>query len=226
MNHSILSVTTQAPDLTLLEIDELREAAEVVGTAQDKNLRRFGLRVAARIAASCRIRRGGAFPATLREESLLETFRRNLFGGVYDQPLGGHSDIWAGGRLKLRLRLSRRPIVSLDSLTFDGNPQDVSAATILVDSVGGFIEYLPGKGAFYGMAVAVSYTAGFATVPEDLKLAARMLLQQYLATDAQEPGLKQINVPNILERQYFQSPVDKDIPQNILDILAPYRNED
>lgn len=221
---SILQVTTPATDLTLLSIEELREAADVSDRSQDDELRRFGLRVAARIAAACRLRRGGAVPATLRQETLLETFRvRSRSDGV---PLGGHVDFYAH-RGHSRLRLARRPIVSLDGLFFDGVSQDVSSTTILIDADAGFIEYLPGKGRFYGLSIGVAYKAGWDTIPEDLKLAARMLLQQYIDMDRNETNLMQENVPGVLERRWqVAKQTDADVPQSILDMLGPYRNED
>ena len=214
---SILNITTPAPDRNLLTIAELRDAADVTDRSMDADLRALGLRVANRIAYACRVRRGGAVPATLRQETVLETFRHR--GRLTFEYHGyGH-----GPR---RLRLSRRPIVSVSSLTYDGVSQDTT--NLLIDQSAGFIEWHFGRtGAFWGNEIAVSYIAGFDVVPDDLKLAATMLAQQYLAAQSQEPGLRAITIPGVEERQYWiGQPQDPDFPQNILDILSPYRNED
>jgi hypothetical protein len=208
---SIVSIVTPTDDRALLTIQELRDAADVSDRSQDADLRALGLRVANRIAYACRIRRGGAVPATLRQETILETFRERHHIGL--------------GRWPRRLRLARRPIISVSSLTHDGVTQDTT--NLLIDASAGMIEWYSGRGAFYGNTIAVQYVAGWDIVPDDLKLAATMLVQQYLAAQDQEPGLRSINVPEVIERQWWiGQPTDPDLPQNLMDMLAPYWNGD
>lgn len=218
---SILLVTSAAPDRTLLTIEELRSAADVEDKSLDAELKQLGAAVANRIAYACRIRRGGALPATLREETLLETFRHARYG--FGATGGGVHHY--GHRGPRRLRLSRRPIVELKSITFDGTSGDVSQ--YVLDPTAGFVEQGPSCSGFYGNSVAISYRAGFATVPDDLKAAAISLVQQYLGNASQEPGLRGITIPDVIQRTYQAGQAtDADLPQAIVDMLATYRNED
>lgn len=210
---SILNIVTPATDRALLTIDDLREAADVSDKSQDSELRKLGLRVAARITRACRIRAGGATPPTLRQETVLETFRSR----------GGHLHFDTRG--PHRLRLARRPIVSISTLAYDGVSQDITR--LLVDQSAGFIEYSSGCGAFWGNEIAVQYVAGWQIVPDDLKLAAITLAQQYLAAAEQTPGLRSMTIPGVVERQWWIGhPGDPDVPQSIMDMLTAYRNED
>ena len=202
----MLSVTVPAPDLSLLSIAELRAAAGIDDRSQDAELRKLGLRVAARIAAHCNIRRDGPKPATLRQETIVETFR-------LEPRHAGRTSV---------IILARRPVASVVYLAFDDVTQDLEKLT--VNASAGLVDWCQ---PLRHRHVEISYVAGWQDVPDDLKLAASALVQQYLAASAQEPGLRSISIPNVEERQYWIGhPTDPDIPQNIADMLAPYRNED
>jgi hypothetical protein len=212
--ESILSISTPATDRTLLSIEELREAADVTDKSQDAELIRMGRRVADRIARACRIRAGGAVIPTLRQETIVETFRQK-----------GRRDFSFGHHWPHRIRLARRPIVSVLALTSDGVVVDMT--NLEIDGAAGMAEWITGRGSFTGNRVAIQYVAGWQVVPEDLKQAAVELLQQYLDNSEQPSGLQLINIPNVVERRFWVGqPSDPDLPTSIMDKLWPYRNED
>lgn len=217
--NSILTVATPAADLTLLTIAELRAAVGVVDGSKDAQLTPLGTRVAGMITAACRVVADGATPPTLRLESLVETFwpNSNRVGCRYHGH-AGHDD---------RLVLARRPIVLVPSVEENGvildNDDDYA-----IEAGAGILLRLNGDSPgrwLRGSKIVVTYSAGWGTVPQDLKLAAEQLARGYWFEGTRDPALRQISVPGVIERQFWVgSASDPAVPQDVIDMLGPYRN--
>jgi hypothetical protein len=77
-----------------------------------------------------------------------------------------------------------------------------------------------------GCKIVVTYSAGWQTVPDDLKLAA-VKLAAVLWSEGEriDPNLKRESIPGVIDREYWVAPSgDTLIPQEVLDLLAPYMN--
>lgn len=214
MLSSVISVATPADDLTLLTVAELRAAAGVTDHSQDGTLDRLGSRVADAIVQACGIATDGAVPPTLREEILIETFRLNRWWDRRDHPSA-----------KTRLILARRPIVSVASVVEIGVTLDPASYEVRAGE--GSLERLTNDSpAHWGRGkIVVTYTAGWATVPEGLKRAAEKLVKLYWDEMTRNPLLRQQNIPGVLEQTYWiGAPTDPAIPQDVMDDLGPYLN--
>lgn len=149
-----LAVTDPAGAPKLLTIEELREAAGVSDDSQDEELEALGLRIAATIMTECNIAVGNgedAFP-TLLQENLTETFWNVCTTTLY---------------------LARRHNVVITSVTQDGTVLDADA--YLVNQESGLLMRFSGgtPTEWSASKIVVVYLAGFETVPQDLKQAAR-----------------------------------------------------
>jgi hypothetical protein len=210
---SLFTVTTPATDRTLLSIAELRSAVGVADQTRDVELKALGLRVADRITRACQLRADGATAPTLRKEKITETFRQTR---VTSDPRRHYSS---------ELVLSRRPIVSVTSVTEDGTA--LTSADYEIFASKGALRRLTGATAmfWYAATTVIVYDAGWDTVPTDIKFAAEQLARAYWFQNARDPALRQISVPGVIERQYWVgSAGDPDIPQNVMDMLSPYMN--
>lgn len=200
---SILAVTSAAADPTLLTLAELRAAAGVSDASQDAVLTIVGRRVSAMIASACRVARAGAAVPTLRQETMTETYRRKS---------------WAE-----HLALSRLPVVSVTSVTVDGTALD--AADYEVDPTSGLLTRLSsGEPTCWGCGKhVVVYVAGWAEVPEDLKLAASRMVGNLLSDDARggDTGLKREEIPGVITREWWVSEKETPaVPSDVMEMLA------
>jgi len=151
----MLTIATPALDLILLTLAEARAAVGVTDSSQDAQLEILRKRVSAAITAACRVASAGATPPTLRLEVVSDTYR-----------------------LKSRheaLILSRRPVVTVSSVVEDGTT--LAATDYEVDASAGLLKRLSGDEytCWSCGKIVVAYSAGWETVPEDLKEAASKL---------------------------------------------------
>lgn len=198
--RSIFSVTTPAAETSLLAINELRAAVGVGDSSQDEALMTLGRQVSEAIANACGVASDGVFPSTLLSEACAEVF-------VLD-------------RSAVRLRLSRRPVSEVASVTIAGETLDSGAYEL--DRPTGFL--FPACGLWHGCRVSVAFTAGFTTVPASLKLAATKLATAFHAESGRDPNLKRIDIPDVMEKEFWVSPAsDPLLSAEILDALAPYK---
>jgi len=201
----MFTVTTAATNTTLLTAAEARAAIGGV-TATDTQITDLIARVSATIVRACRVPASGATPPTLRLETITETFR-----------------------LKSRqesLVLSRRPGVAVSSVVEDGVTLDADEYEI--DAAAGILYRLSDddRTCWPGCKIVVVYSAGWETVPDDLKLAA-VKLAGVLWSEGErvDPNLKSISIPGVVDREYWVAPSsDTLIPQEVLDLLGPYMN--
>jgi len=198
---SRFSVTTPATDVSLLTIAELRAAAGVTDNSKDAELTILGRRISTAIARQCCIADDGVNPPTLLRETCTEVFR------------------WSGCG---PLHLSRRPVTLIVSAVngvsaIDGANYEVSGGSVLHYLTSDELTSWPaGK-------ITVVYEAGYATAPDDLKLAASKLATATFAETARDPNLKREDLPGIIEREYWVAPSDDPLlSAEISDLLSPY----
>lgn len=205
---SRFSVTVAADELDLLTLPELRVA---VGDsdADDGDLLRLGAMVAAGLAAECRIREAPPTPATFRLETLTEVFRLT-------------------GCPKL-LRLSRRPVIGVDSVTIDGtaltsDDHEVNAASGMLSRLSDDTEVL-----WSGRKITVVYRAGWSVVPDTLKQAATKYAKLVWLSDgpdARDPLLKRERNEGVNEFEYWiPSPNDPSALSKVRELLGNYMED-
>lgn len=199
---SLFQVVTVNEDRTLLTESEAREA--IRNSIADVN--DLINRVSAAIVRDCKVRAAAAVPPTLRSEAVSDTFRLKSA-----QPV---------------LVLSRRPVTLISSVVENGETLDAADYEVSGDS--GLLRRLSSdvETCWPACKIVVSYTAGWATVPEDLKLAA-MKLAGVLHSEGErvDPNLKRVSIPGVEDREYWVAPSsDTLIPQEVMDLLTPYRN--
>ena len=211
----VLSVTTPATDLTLLTIDELRAIVGANDKSRDADLKRLGDRAADAIVQACKLPADGATPPTLRQEVLVDTFRLNRWWGKREH-IGYLED----------LVLSRRPIVSVASITETGVTLDPTSDYEIHAAAGTLTRLFNDQTSRWAAStIIVTYTAGWAVVPQGLKRAAEKLIRLYSANESRDPLLRSEEVTGISSRTFWiGAPGDPSIPQDVMDDLGPYIN--
>lgn len=195
--RSTFTVTGPADETSLLSLAELRAA--VGDGVDDASLMALGRGVSLAIARACGVASDGINPPTLLSEVCSQTFRLK--------------------RCVPRLRLARRPVTAIASVTVDGETLD--PAEYEVDTASALLERICGD--WPAGAVAVAYRAGYATAMGDLKIAATKLSTAIQSDAGRDPNLKREDIPGVREVEYWVS--EKDNPlmsQEIHDLIAPY----
>lgn len=193
----MLTIASPNTDRSLLTLAELRAAAGVSDGSRDAELTAMGGYVAAMITKACRVARAGAIPPTLRLETVVETIRLN---GV-----------------QTYLALSRRPVVTITSVSEDGSSLDASEyendALLYKLSSTARIDWPVG-------VKAIEYSAGYDIVPDDLKYAAIKFVQSEVVRGRRDPLLRRESVPGLAEFEYWVDPTkDAIVPAEVMDIL-------
>jgi hypothetical protein len=197
---SRFSVTEPASDVSLLTAAELRAAVGATDGSQDAALAIIGRRVSTAISRQCNIVDDGVNPPTLLRETCTEIFRWDSCGPI---------------------KLARRPVTSITSVTIDGEAVDADEYEVegrdlyaLTDDE--LSEWAAGK-------ITVVYVAGYATAPDDLKLAAAKLVTATNAESTRDPSLKREEIPGVMEAEYWVAPSgDPLLSREIADLLSPY----
>ena len=198
-----LSIAAAAADRTLLTVAELR-AAVGIPSGKDTELAALNDRVAASIVRACRVASAGATPPTLRLETVVDTFRFTSRQNA--------------------LVMSRRPIVEITSITEAGTA--LAAADYETDSSLLFRLTSDEMSPWACGKIVVTYSAGWETVPPDLKLAAAKLAGVFWSEGTRiDPNLKRVDIPGVMEKEWWVGPSDDPaIPQEVLDLLESYTN--
>lgn len=202
--NSILTVTTPAADPTLLTLAELQAAVGDAGVS-DAALTALGQRVAAVIARTCSVPAAGATPPTLRLETLSETIEV--------------------GTASATLVLARRPVTEIVTVTEDGTALESGAWRL--DAAAGLLRRRSADGPTLWPCdsdIEVAYAAGWATVPDDLKLAAAKLAAVFWSEGERgDPSLRSVEIPGVISKTFWVGPSDDPaIPAEVLDLLWPY----
>lgn len=196
---SRFSVTTPASDLSLLSVTELRAAVGATDGSQDAALAIAGRRVSTAIARQCNIVDDGVNPPTLLQETCTEIFR------------------WDGcGPLSLSRRSTSITSVTIDGDAVDAADYEANGRYLYALSDDEVTDWASGK-------ITVVYVAGFATAPDDLKLAASKLVTATSAESTRDPSLKRESVPGVMDVEYWVAPSgDPLLSREIQDLLSPY----
>lgn len=200
----MLSLVTAATETTLLDVNERRRAIGVLDASADAALLEMDQRASQVIAAELNVARAGVAPITVRSEVVSETFR-------LEEP-------------RQRLITSRRFIIAIGSVVEDG--ETVPAGDVEFDGTAGIVWRLMDdrRTAWLASKVVVNYTAGFQTIPFDIKLAAAKLISSFYRENARDPNLKRVRVEGVSEREYWVGAKDDPaLPVEVREILAPYR---
>lgn len=171
--RSTLVVTTKATDLTLLTLQERREAAglDSADASQDATLLALDQRIAAAITSECNIAVGSGADPTLRQETLTETF----YGAYVD-----------------RLLLARRHNVAIASLTDCDTA--LTTTDYIVDPEAGILTRMRSNcpSAWRSSKIVVVYEAGFEEIPADLKFAAIDFFRSEWLAKSRDPLVKRV----------------------------------
>lgn len=172
-------------------------------------------RVSSTIARVCKVVASGVTVPTLRQETLTETIR----DGINSIPF------FATRQMRTQIVLSRRPMGSVTSivendvtLTADEYEYDANSGLVLRLQDDNICTWSRGK-------ITVVYVAGWAVVPDDLKLAASKLASLFWTESTRDANLKRVKVEGISEREYWVPPTtDPLIPNEVMSLLGPYTN--
>ena len=208
------TVTSPAPDKSLVTIQQLRIAAGLEGSdnSRDAELLLLGEAISADIATACNVADDGVSIPTLRRETIVETF-------------------WLSDRWD-ELFLSRR-FVSAISVVTEAGVTLVPADHALDRAAGLLSRSRSGRPCAWGLGEgSVTYDAGFDTVPADLAAAALDLARIRLSSGSRDPLVKSesIEVPDIqTKRQDFwvgalPGSAAGPVPADILARLSRYMN--
>lgn len=206
----MLTISSPNTDRSLLTLAELRAAVGVTDGSKDATLVPLGEYVSAMITSACKVAKSGVIPPTLRLETVTETF---LFKS-----------------LQKSLVLSRKPVVELvsvtqtDSLLSDTEYSlDAAAGIIYRNNIAGYWTVPNGPWGWWPAGnTVVEYSAGYATVPADLKYAAIKFVQSENTTGSRDPNLKSLRIEGVSERTWWVSDkqVTSSIPGEVMDILV------
>jgi hypothetical protein len=203
----LFTISAEAADRALVTLDEVEELMGAEWAAQVTEA--LILQTSDLISRECGIATAGVTPPTLRQETLVETIRMR--------------------RNEAQLRLSRRFIGSVSSITKDGVA--LSSSYYEADEAAGVLNYLDSDGNIQDWPQAVmviTYTAGFDTVPQDLKLAAIRALQEQVSASSRDPLLRGETVDGIGRQDYWVNAPSgggawASLSPVVLAMLSPYR---
>lgn len=195
-----LTISSPNTDRSLLTIAERRAAAGLAAgdTSKDAILNPLGNYVDAMITKACRVAQAGVIPPTLRLESVVETFQfKAAQNGLF---------------------LARRPIVEVTAVTEAGS--ELAADDWDVDGQGLYRMAGSERTTWSIGETSVSYSAGFSTVPDDLKYAAIKFMQAELYTSGRDPLLKSISIPDVISKEFWVDPSKTEVvPAEVISIL-------
>jgi len=216
--NSVFEVTT--PNTAgVLTVAEARAALGLTDSSRDADLTRLIGRISTSIFRACKVKSDGVNPPTLLSEAVTETFQ-------VASPVSS-------------IQLSRRRVTGTLIVTQNDAALDDSA--FYIDRASGILsQRVPGLPYRFNVntvpywprsVVTVEYTAGFLTVPDDLKLAAeywlRVLWRDAYSTPASiiDPFEKVRDVPGVLRVERWVSDMNRGqkvslMPLEVASILA------
>ena len=213
--ESFINVSAPASDLDLLTLEQLKDAVDVSGSTYDAKLKLLGARVSAAITAACQVEGDGINPPTLLKETVTETFRRQSFWANGAWPFADSE------KMRHSLYLKRFPVASVISVVADGTMLDPSSYELR--AADGALVRLSNdtETPWLNWKIVVSYSAGFASVPDDLALCAAQLAQILWWQSGRDPNQKQAFLEGVSRREWFANPHDGDlVPKSLLGSLA------
>lgn len=200
----MLTIASPNTDRSLLTLGELRVAIGLGGadTSQDTKLTALGLRVSANITAACRVATAAGIPPTLRAETVVET-------------------IEAGSVGRKNLILARTPVTSITTVVENGTT--LTADDYRSNGSPGLLARRSGSHPSCWARccdIVVTYVAGWATVPDDLKGIASQLAAGYWLQDGSDLMEKQVSIPGVIESQrWVDVQSDAEMPDDLMAAL-------
>lgn len=203
----MFEVTNPATSRAILSADELRLAANlsVTDSSLDGRLAELGLRASDAIARQCKIASDGVNIPTLFSEACRDTFRPQVSMSS--------------------LVLSRRFVTAIASVVEDGvtltaDDYEIERSSGVLRRVSDnmYIRWLQAK-------IVVTYTAGFSSMPTDLKHAAELVVRQMSSQTDRDPMVRRERVDGVGETEYWVGTVDGgDSPtaMAVRNLLRPY----
>lgn len=199
----MLEMITPAADRSLLSVEDLRSAAGITGSASDADLVALGVDVADSICEACGIDSIGVSPGSLREETIRQIER----------------DVWG----ETKIRLARRPVGYVQSVTVDGAV--LADTDYEIDASSGYLYRLQDdvRVDWCARKITVEFTAGWYDVPGGLRTAAKSLVTAKWSEAARDPNLKREKT-DFAELEYWVPPTtDPLLSREVQDLLQPYR---
>lgn len=199
-------ITAACEDRGLLTLDELRKAAGDAALT-DAELTEIGFTVADTIANWCKIAHDGQLPATLLQETVVETF-----DPTPDSP---------------RLALARR-FIALGEEVAGPSGSILTSTDYAIDRAAGMLTRKAGASWRFMGPLVVTYKAGFPEPPFDLKSVARNMVARR-SGNARDPMMSQerIEIPGVrtLDRRFWvDTTVDAVVTPAEADILRKYES--
>jgi hypothetical protein len=193
----MITVTTPATNLNLVDISVVRDLLGVVGNDEDKALEGFVARASDVIARHCR--------RVFGKETIEETFRP-------DQCLA-------------ELILSRFPVVSIGSISENGTA--LSTDDYEVDKDRGLVMRLHGPRPCYWSTskTIVTYVSGYdlpAQAPQGLQQACLQLVKAYYLGADRDPMIRSESVTPMSSASYFGG--SDYLPPDVIGLLGQFRN--
>lgn len=200
MGLTVLTIATPNTDRSLLSTAERRAAVGLSSddSSKDALLAPLGGYVDALITKACKVAQAGVIPPTLRLETVVETFQfKSAQSGLF---------------------LSRRPVVEVTAVTESSSALasdgwEIDGQALYRSSGSARVDWGTG-------ATSVTYSAGYATLPSDLKYAAIKFMQAEWQTSGRDPLLRRKSIEGVSEYEWWVDPTkDSVIPADVLDIL-------
>ena len=201
----MLAIVTPAGDPNLLTVGEMRVAAGLAAddNSQDPALAELNREVSVLLASACRVPRAGAAPLTLRLETVAQTFALDC----------RDSGLW----------LSRRPVTEIVSITSAGVALPIDAYQL--DGIA-LSRWSSVRRTDWPIGrYLVTYKAGWADVPVELKLAAKKMVASLRTEATRDPALKRVEIPGVLTEEFWVGPKDDPlIPADVAALITPFVN--
>lgn len=218
-----LTVIQAASDTSLVDLDTLKDELDITDGSADTRMLRWIKEESGKIFK--------CVDRLLVAETVVETFRRAGYPSNHFHDAPGehfyphdHNSPGVSG-----IHVSRYPIQEITQIVVDGTPLDLT--DIEVDPDHGLLYALSGTNRipWSGAVVTVSYTGGYEPdeIPEDLQAACLLAVKHRLAARKRDPMLRSMNVPGVLEQQFWVGPQPggdiSSLPPEVESALEPYR---
>lgn len=196
----MLTIPSPNTDRSLLTLAERRASVGLAegDSSRDDELTAMGHYVDAMITSACGVVKSGAIPPTLRLETVIETYQFKS---------------WQTG-----LILSRMPVVEVTAVTeaesgLAADDWDLDGQTLYRFNGSARANWAVGE-------TSVTYSAGWAVVPYDLKYAAIKFMKIEDTSGTRDPLLRRIVLPDVIEKEYWVDPTkDQIVPAEVMSIL-------
>lgn len=216
--ESFFTVQTAAADRKLATQADIAELMDATTLSDVSDLDTLILQASDLISLACGVPAAGVSVPTLRAETIIETFRRDKWRQATLWPYKDYER-------DCSLFVSRFPVASITSIVEDGATLTGSDYELRA-SEGRIVRMSSdAETAWTGNKVVITYVAGYATVPETLKLAAINLVKIKASELNRDPLLRGESFEGLGSAQYFQSGAINGgaLPPGISDMLAPFR---